>query len=143
MRTALGMGCLLLFASAAAADQLPPEYGVVTPSGSSFTAEITPVGDCDDYVFARIAGGPLTASATTTRGSALVAQVEVIRPDGSPVTEDDGLDLTTKTKSVTAKFVLDATGWWKVRVRGASNTSGAYSVAVAYGKPLKNQTLST
>lgn len=134
---------LLTLAVAAAAfadgisDGLPDGRGVAAPSGSVLTTEISPALDADDYVLRGFRGTTLTASVRVPRGGRLVPLVEIVRPGGSVVTADDGLVLSGKANSPTAKFVLDATGTWKVRVRGSEDSVGAYSVSVKTSRPAR------
>ena len=141
------------FASAAVAGDLPPGIGVVTPNGSTFSTEIStenspnvsPNLDSDDYVFQGFPGMVLTAVAKPKK-SALLPEIVVIRPDGSVVSDENGLTGTQTAKLASVKFTLDETGWWKVRVQGAfvsvdqqtgavTRSSGAYSVNVKYTAP--------
>lgn len=123
-------------AASAFADGLPDGRGVVAPSGSVFTSEIT-AGDCDDYVLPGFAGTQFSAVVKVGRRVALVPLVEVLRPDGSAVTRSDGLVLAGPARALSAKFTLDATGTWKIRVRGKDATTGAYSVTVKTTKPAR------
>lgn len=125
---------LLVLAGAALAQDLPDGIGVLTPSGSSFTTEIT-ANDSDDYVFQGYPGMSLTATVKLAKGSTLVPVVEVLRPGGEALDDTSGIGVSTTSKGVTAKVVLDSTGWWKVRVRGANGSIGAYTVTIKYTAP--------
>jgi hypothetical protein len=134
MRSFLSFTLVLVAAATALAGDLPDGIGVVTPSGSVFTTEITP-GDTDDYVFQGYPGMKLTATVKSAKDSTLVPAVQIIRPGGTLVEDEQGLSLKAKPTSVKASATLDAVGWWKVRVAGASGTTGAYSVSVKYTSP--------
>jgi hypothetical protein len=94
-------------------------------------------GDSDDYIVTGFAGTQLSAVVKVARRVALVPLVEIQRPDGSTVTVGDGLVLGGPARAPSAKFTLDATGTWKVRVRGKDATTGAYSVTVKTTKPAR------
>ena len=135
MRRFIVLAIAAAAASAALADGLPAGQGVVTPSGSVLKSEISPVGDADDYVFDGYRGATVTAAASVSRKSFLVPALEVIRPDGTLVTADDGLGLKTRPLSVSARFTLDATGRWKIRVRGSGDgPTGEYTVTLKTSK---------
>ena len=134
MRKILSSTLVLAAAAAAFAGDLPDGIGVITPSGSVFTTEIT-AADTDDYVFQGYPGMKLTATVKLAKGSLLVPQVQIIRPGGTLVTDEEGLSVKTKPTSVKATTPLDAIGWWKVRVAGAEGSTGAYSVSVKYTSP--------
>jgi hypothetical protein len=134
MRKILSSTLVLAAASAALAGDLPDGIGVITPSGSVFTTEITG-SDTDDYVFQGYPGMKVTATVKVAKGSLLVPQVQIIRPGGTLVGDEEGLSVKTKPTSVKATATLDAIGWWKVRVAGASSSTGAYSVTVKYTSP--------
>jgi hypothetical protein len=136
MRRLLVLALAAGLAPAAFADGLPDGRGVATPSGSQFQSEITPVGDADDYVFDGYRAATLTASVSVSRKSTLAPVLEVFRPDGTLVAEGDGLVLKARPRSVSARFTLDATGRWKVRVRGGDGgPTGDYAVALKTSKP--------
>ena len=158
------------FAAAATttqAEDVPSGYGASSPNGSVFTTSITnPSGeiknptpgqdDQDAYSFQGFPGMALNVTVKPSKGSALVPLIEVVRPGGSLVTDDEGLLLGAKGTSATASMKLDSTGWWQVRVRsretnrrvgdaGAGEkpedryvtfSSGEYSVTIKYGKPV-------
>ena len=134
MRKFLGSTLVLAAAAAAYAGDLPDGIGVITPSGSVFTTEIS-AGDTDDYVFQGYPGMKLTATVKIAKGSALVPTLQIIRPGGTLVDDEHGLSLKAKPTSVTAGATLDAVGWWKVRVAGENGTIGGYSVSVKYTSP--------
>lgn len=137
MRQVITVSLLLLLAGRAAlADGLPDGVGTVAPNGSVFTTEISSGADLDDYVFQGYPGMTLTASVKIAKGSLLVPDVQILRPGGIALSEEDGLALTLTSKSATAKVTLDATGWWKVRVLGDNGSAGAYSVSVKYTAPV-------
>jgi hypothetical protein len=127
---------LLCAAGAALAGDLPDGVGTLAPSGSVFTTDISSATDTDDYVFQGYPGMTLTASVKIPKGGTLVPAVEVLRPGGDVLSEEDGLALTLTSKSATAKVTLDATGWWKVRVLGSGGSVGTYSVSVKYTAPV-------
>ena len=136
MRRLLVFALAAGLAPAAFADGLPDGRGVAAPSGSEFRSEIAPAGDADDYVFDGYRGAELSASVSTPRVSGLAPVLEVLRPDGTVVSAADGLSLRVRPRSESARFTLDATGVWKVRVRGAeTGPTGAYSVALTTSKP--------
>ncbi len=135
MRRLLVFALAAGLAPAAFADGLPDGRGVAAPSGSQFRSEITPAGDADDYVFDGYRGATLTASVSVSRKSTLAPVLEVIRPDGTLVLESDGLVLKTHPRSASARFALDASGVWKVRVRGGDEGRiGDYTVALKTSK---------
>src|SRR5262245_65464067 len=93
---------LVLAASAAAfAGDLPDGIGVVSPSGSVFTTEITSA-DTDDYVFQGYPGMKLTATVRLAKGSLLVPAVQIIRPNGTLVSDEEGLASKAAPTSVKA-----------------------------------------
>ena len=134
MRRIITATLVCALAGAALAQDLPNGYGVVTPSGSVFTSEIyspyADVFDSDDYIFQGFPGMTLNAIVKAGKTSALAPELLVMRSDGSVVGDAEGLVLTTGSKSVTAKLTLDATGWWKVRVRGVVTSTDQYTHAV-------------
>ena len=134
MRQLKSLVLVIVLAGTVLAEQLPDGVGVTTASGSVFTSEIT-AGDCDDYVFQGYPGMIVSASAKILKGSTLKPQIQLIRPGGSIVLDDEGLALSVSTKSAAARFALDATGWWQVRVRGAEASVGTYQVSVKYTTP--------
>ena len=134
MRHLLSSALVLAASAIAFADGLPDGIGVVTPSGSVFTTEIT-AADTDDYVFQGYPGMKVTATVKIPKGSALVPDVQIIRPGETLLGDEQGLSVKATTTSVKATGTLDAVGWWKVRVAGAANTQGAYSVSVKYTSP--------
>ena len=134
MRKILGSTLVLAAAAAAYAGDLPDGVGVVSPSGSVFTTEIT-AADTDDYVFQGYPGMKLTATVKLAKGSLLVPAVQIIRPNGTLVSDEEGLAIKAAPTSVKATLALDAFGWWKVRVAGTDGTTGAYSVSVKYSSP--------
>jgi len=136
MRQVITASVLLFLAGRAAlAGDLPDGVGVLTANGSVFTTEISPKADTDDYVFQGFPGMTVTASVKLAKGSTLVPNVQIIRPGGIVLAEEDGVALTLTSKSAAAKVTLDATGWWKVRVLGSNESVGAYSVSVKYTAP--------
>ena len=130
-------------ATAALGNGLPPGQGVVTANGSTFTTEIG-VNDFDDYILQGFPGTTVTATVKLTRGSELIPEVLFLRPNGTTLSDDDGFAAASSPKGVTARGVLDATGWWQVRVRGAdtdpsptvtTRSRGGYSLTVKYKAP--------
>jgi hypothetical protein len=137
MRQVITASLLVLLAGRAAlAGDLPDGVGVITANGSVFTTDISPAGDTDDYVFQGFPGMTVTASVKLAKGSTLVPNVQILRPGGAVLSEEDGVALTLTSKSATAKVTLDATGWWKVRVLGTGGSVGTYSVSVKYTAPV-------
>lgn len=131
-------------AAAAWAEDLPPGYGVFTPSGSTFTTEISQGGDSDDYVFEGYPGMALSFTVKPAKGSALVPELILVRPGGSIATDEDGLRVSAKGTSRTGTMTLDSAGWWQIRVRGVDldptylgvdRSFGSYSISVKYGSP--------
>lgn len=134
MRHTISAALVLVAAGTALAQEMPDGIGVIAANGSSFATEIT-VADADDYVFQGFPGMTLTATVKLAKGSQLVPDVQVLRPGGTPLTDEDGLSLALSSKSAVAKVVLDAPGWWKVRVKGANGSVGAYTVSIKYTAP--------
>ncbi len=134
MRHTLTATLVLIASGAALAQDLPDGVGVIAPSGSSFTTEIMG-GDADDYVFRGFPGMTLTATVKLAKGSQLVPDLQVIAPGGVALTDEDGLSLSLSSKSAVARAVLDAPGWWKVRVRGSGTSTGGYTVGIKYTSP--------
>jgi hypothetical protein len=148
------------------AEDVPSGYGANTPNGSVFTTTITnptteiknPAPGQDDqdaYAFQGFPGMKLTVTVKPSKGSTLLPVIEVVRPGGSLVTDDEGLLLGAKGTSRTASMTLDTAGWWQVRVRGGETSrregdtangeqaadrfvvfsSGSYSVTIKYSAP--------
>lgn len=131
----------LLAASAsplALAQELPPGFGVDTPNKSKFTSTIRVPSDVDDYVFDGFTGQKVVALVKASKKSTLSPSIQLIRPDGSVVTEGDGLKRNVKSNKGKLVFTTDQTGVWKVRVGSQDPSVGdnpEYTVIVKYGKP--------
>src|SRR5687768_8699041 len=80
----------------AAAGDLPDGYGTDALSGSVYTSEISAGGDSDDYVFRGFPGMVLTAQVKPAKGDQFQPQLQIIKPGGELVTDEDGLKLTQK-----------------------------------------------
>jgi hypothetical protein len=155
----ISLALTALVATVHAAD-LPAGYGVVCPSGSTYTTTISADGDTDDYAFPAYPGTTVTVVVKPGKVVApdvpLVPAVEFIRPDGSVPDDDSSFSTSEKGKestgiTVTAKMTLDAPGWWKVRVQGKDLAApadpapkysfGPYSVSIVYKSPASQPTL--
>jgi len=138
---------LALVAGAASvrAEDLPTGYGVVAPSGSSFTTSVSPGGDTDDYAFPAFPGTKVTVTVKPSKVVApalpLVPTLEFVRPNGETADDDSGFLVAVKGTTLTGTMTLDAAGWWKVRVRGkdlaapvppADYSSGGYAISIVY-----------
>lgn len=130
--------------ASALAQDLPAGYGVTTPSGSTFTSEISQGGESDDYVFVGYPGMDLSFTVKPSKGSTFQPELLLVRPGGSVASEEDGLRIGAKGTSRTGTMKLDAAGWWQIRVRGVdldptylgvNRSYGGYSVSVKYGAP--------
>jgi hypothetical protein len=143
----LALAVAALPAAVARAQELPPGYGVVTPSGSVFTTQISKFGDADDYVLRGYPGTILTVVVKPSKPVlpdqplALEPELQFIRPGGDLANDEDGFVVARKGTALSGTMALDSPGWWKVRVRGRNlaiegatpNYSfGGYSVQVTY-----------
>jgi len=148
---------LVLVAAVAAlpakGDDLPSGYGVVAASGSSFTTDISPGGDTDDYAFPVLPGAVVTVMVKPAKAATpLVPELQFIRPDGTIADDDSGVVFTrkgteAKGQSITGTMTIDTPGWWQARVGGKNfaaptippdppNTpdysTGTYTVTIKY-----------
>jgi hypothetical protein len=137
MRTrTLAAAALVALAGAAAADPPFVARGVAAPSGATFTSDLG-LGDADDYVVAGLRGTPLSVVVRATKGSTLSPEPTLLRPDGTVVAEEDGLVVARAGVAAKARFRLDASGSWTVRVsaRAGGPPTGAYAVTIVAPPP--------
>ncbi len=151
-------------AGIAAAQELPPGYGVELPSGSRVTTSID-ADDVDDYVIDGYAGMTVRAALRLDKKLEQDLNLSLIRPDGTVVSVDDvgakfkaGRSIDTfvpvqdpntglvslESRAVAQvrklRYRLDQTGVWTLRVRvpaGAPDDAirGEYQLSTRYSAP--------
>ncbi|MHC4821742.1 MAG: IPT/TIG domain-containing protein, partial [Planctomycetota bacterium] len=114
--------------------------GVTVGNGDKTTTDLSPAGDSDDFLMTLPAGSALTVSVKAGKGTGLLMNVTMLRPDGSdfPVTGFAKGDGTGKVSL--KKVLIDETGTWAIRVTAASGTTGT-ALFVAKVKPPKKSKL--
>ena len=151
-------------AGVAAAQELPPGYGVELPSGSRVTTSID-ADDVDDYVIDGYAGMTVRATLRLDKKLDQDLNLSLIRPDGTVVSVDDvgakfkvgrsidtfvpvqdpntgivSMELRVIAQVRKLRYRLDQTGVWTLRVRvpaGAPDDAvrGEYRLSTRYSAP--------
>jgi len=85
------------------------------------------VTDVDDYVGSMLGGETLTALVAAAKGSKLKPHLQLIGPDGAPVSVGVHLGKAGATAQIKG-FVVPTNGRWTVRVTGANDTEGDYQI---------------
>lgn len=123
---------VLLAAGAAAGDDVGVPFGTNTVTSSITTVDGE--SDIDDYVSSLLKGESLSCTVVATGESALVPTLRLIDPSGADRTPTLKIDKGGKSLSFKS-FGADVTGCWTVRIAGAADTQGPYTVAFRIKTP--------
>jgi hypothetical protein len=126
-----------LAASVSAAWAGDPAGSYMLP-GDEVKGALTGGADRRMVAFAGVEGSKLSVRVKAAKGSALVPQLELIRPDGA-LADVGETNPRSRAAAAFRRIELDATGVWRIRLSAATSGGGSYELSASASVPLSGR----
>jgi aqualysin 1 len=108
----------------------PDPDGGALQLGDTRNGEISPALDSDEFALDALGGKPVVLSVTSVSGG-LDPLLEIYRPDGRLLLRNDNESARSRNSRI--QTVLPVNGVYRIKLLGARNTSGGYTLSAANG----------